>query len=168
MQIEEVLDKLKELKKELANVSQNKTNSAPVDITKLKDVSEDLKILLIQLHSNYDTEIKSIRSNAELIIYKIIDETELALRAMDARVKEHEIKLGIEEKMAKKTKFNIANLYVLVIGFIFLFTFAWINPDAFDRTVGAIPKLFGFTGLGNPAHIQESVSSPSEEHEVIE
>ena len=147
MEIDEMLETYKNIKEEINNIQYVKQDNDFLSLVNLKGVDDDLKQYLILLHSNYSTEIKEIRSNANKILYKMVDESEYMLRAMHTRMKKAEE--HIEKNAGKATKQSRAliTLGAIMVVFVAAFSMASFDPQAFDKTVGSIKHIVSLSGI---------------------
>lgn len=167
MEIEEMLKEYKNLKDELNQLNNVKNNNDFVNLLNLDNIDPELKKFLILLHSNYDTELKDTKAIIYNNLYKVIDESEIMVRTMHTRMKEAEAKIGEVEKGDKTANRRIWTIGIVLLIFVSMFIMASINPAAYDRTVGSLKHILGFTtGITNTYAPIEQPKQQSTESET--
>lgn len=145
MEVEEMLREYKKLKDELNQLNNGKSNNDFVNLLNLENIDPELKKFLILLHSNYDTELKDTKAIIYNNLYKVIDESEIMVRTMHNRLKESESKILDVEKGDKKNNRRIWTMGIVLLFILALFGMASFNPAAYDRVVGSLKHVLGFT-----------------------
>lgn len=159
--MDDIIDKYKELKKELYDSRPSCDDKDFSKLVEMKDVDPNLKETLILLHSNYKTELHELRSETIRMLFKIIDQNIEAIDKLERYHLTHEATEKVAETTSKKEGVtqNLIDKYgglngiqkvtlCLILIVLIFWILDFISPDSFRRSTDTIGKIITL----NPAN----------------